>query len=123
MQILKNRLSKTLDEQQPLEQAAYKNGFSTIDYYMAFVDFEKAFDSIQYKAVFKAIEKQVVKITYINILKETYNDGTIQIKLKKVSRKILILKGSRQGDTLSTAIFISALEEIFKRVEFATGIA
>ena len=68
MKVLMDRLSSTLHEHQPSEQAMYKRGFSTKDHLrvviqvlektsenniplcMAFVDYENAFDSIQHRA-------------------------------------------------------------------------
>ena len=89
---------------------------------MAFVDYEKAFDSIQHKAIFKALKQHGVEDNYINILKETYDGGTAQVRTDTVSRKICIMKGVRQGDTLSPVMFTAALEEIFRRIEYETGI-
>ena len=71
---------------------------------------------------FIALQRHGVESRYINIFKETYNEGTAQIRLEKVSRKIFILKGVRQGDTLSPVVFTAALEELFKRVDFESGI-
>ena len=78
MKILKSRISKTIHENQLPEQAAYRKGYSTVDnlhsvihviektneyripMYMAFVDYEKAFNFIKHGPVFSALEKQVV---------------------------------------------------------------
>uniref|UniRef100_A0A3P9MPT2 ribonuclease H n=1 Tax=Oryzias latipes TaxID=8090 RepID=A0A3P9MPT2_ORYLA len=89
---------------------------------MAFVDYEKAFDSILHKAVIEALEQHSVEEKYINILKETYDGGTAQVRNESLSRKIKIMKGVRQGDTLSPVMFTAALEEIFRRMEAEAGI-
>ena len=60
---------------------------------MAFVDYEKAFNSIQHEAVFRALQWHGVQEKYINILKETYRGGTAQIRTETLSRKINIMKG------------------------------
>ena len=89
---------------------------------MAFVDYTKAFDSIQHTAVFEALRVHGVQEKYINIIKETYTEGTAQIRTEKLSGKIKIMKGVRQGDTLSPAMFTAAVEEIFKRMNIKAGI-
>ena len=48
---------------------------------MAFIDYEKAFDSVQIPAVLGAIQQQGVEEVYCNILEDIYKDGTATIKL------------------------------------------
>ena len=140
MKVLKNRLSSSLDEHQPAQNSAYRRGFSTIDHlhavtqvlekttehniplYMAFVDYENTFDSIQHRAVVEALRAQGVQEKCVHIIKETYANGTAQIRTEKLSGKIKIMKGVRQGDTLSPVMFTAALVEIFKRMNIEAGI-
>ena len=97
---------------------------------MAFVDYifflhffyAKAFDSIQHRAVFEALRVHGVQEKYINIIKETHAKGTAQKRKENLTCKLKIMKGVRQGDTLSPVMFTAAVEEIFKRMNIEAGI-
>eukprot|EP00794_Sanderia_malayensis_P002427 gene2427-2794_t len=89
---------------------------------MAFVDYEKAFDSILHKTVIGALKQHSVEEKYINILKETYDGGTAQARNESLSRKFKTMKGVRQGHTLSPVMFKAALEKKFRRMEIEVGI-
>ena len=58
----------------------------------------------------------------MNIIKESYADGTAQIRTEKLSGQIKIKKGVRPGDTLSPVMFTAAVEETFKRMNTEAGI-
>ena len=51
---------------------------------------------------------------YINIIKETYTEGTAQGRTEKLSGKIKIMNGVRQSDTLLPVLFTAAMEIFMK---------
>ena len=51
-----------------------------------------------------------------------YTEGTAQVRTEKLSGKIKIMKGVRQGHTLSSVVFTAAVEEILKRINIQAGI-
>ena len=130
--IITNRITNILDSNQPNEQPGFRRGFSTIDHIhtlnqeveksieyrlpvcMAFIDYEKAFDSIEILAVLKALKDQNVPANYMQLLQNIYNSASATIKLHEVSQPIFIKRGVRQGDTISPKLFIAALENIFR---------
>ena len=89
---------------------------------MAFVNYADAFDSIQHRAGFEALRVHGVQEKYINIIKETYTEGTTQMRTEKLSGTIKMMKGVRQGDTISPVMFTAAVEDIIKRMIIEAGI-
>ena len=88
--IITTRLEKKLDENQPREQAGFWSKYSTTDHIhamnqlkekcreyniplcVAFVDYEKAFDSVQTQAILTSLQEQGIEDVYIEILKDIY---------------------------------------------------
>ena len=132
------RLEKTLDENQPREQAGFKSGYSTTDHIhvvnqlkemcidyntplsIAFVDYEKAFDSVQTQSVLTSVQEHGREDVYIELLKELYTNSSMTGHLHKESNKINTRRGVRQGDTISPKLFTAAFESIFRRLVWET---
>ena len=71
--VLQKRMEQTLDANQPREQAGFRKGYSTTDHLqsinqviekcnefnlplcIAYIDYEKAFDSVEHAIIFKAL--------------------------------------------------------------------
>ena len=132
--VIQNRIKATLDENQPREQAGFRAGYSTMDHLQAinqlieksneyqldlclgFVDYQKAFDSIEHKDMFNALRKVGIHEGYISIFQDIYTNATAKIYIDKdVSKEVKIKRGVRQGDTISPKLFTAALEEVFKK--------
>ncbi|PZC85788.1 hypothetical protein B5X24_HaOG215150 [Helicoverpa armigera] len=134
--ILLGRLTKNLDNNQPKEQAGFRSNFSTIDhihtvkqiiekcneydrpYYLAFVDYNKAFDSLKHSYIWDSLKNQGVESKYIRIIKQIYINSTAKIQLESLGEQFEVQKGVRQGDPLSPKIFNAVLENIFRQMNW-----
>ncbi|GBP18862.1 Retrovirus-related Pol polyprotein from type-2 retrotransposable element R2DM; Endonuclease [Eumeta japonica] len=134
--ILLFRLSNTLEENQPKEQAGFRSNFSTIDhihvlrqvlqkyreynkvYYLGFVDFHKAFDSLEHLHIWESLERQGVHTKYIRLLKIIYEKSIARIKLERTGEEFSIERGVLQGDPISPKLFSAVLEMIFRRLSW-----
>ncbi|GBP46097.1 LINE-1 retrotransposable element ORF2 protein [Eumeta japonica] len=128
--IILNRITNTLDENQPKEQAGFRSKFSTIDhihtlrqilqkyseynktYHIGFVDFNKAFDTLEHDYIWDAMNRQGVQEKYIRIIKNVYTASTAKVKLEYESSEFPIKRDVRQGDPISPKIFSAVLEMI-----------
>ena len=130
------RIRRTLEEAQPVEQAGFRRGFSTMDHIstlvrvmeafrehhlplvLTFIDYQKAFDSVEADSVWMSLEEQGVEIDYIAVLRACY-DGcktTLQPFTRPV--EVFVGKGVRQGDPISPNLFSSCLEHIIRQCDW-----
>ncbi|KAI8424369.1 hypothetical protein MSG28_002896 [Choristoneura fumiferana] len=120
-----------------LQQAGFRKGYSTVDHIhalrqviqkteeynlplcLAFVDYEKAFDSIETWAVLQVLQRCQVDYRYIEVLKCLYENATMSVRLQDQSTKpIPLQRGVRQGDVISPKLFTAALEDAFKVLDW-----
>ncbi|GBP94067.1 LINE-1 reverse transcriptase homolog [Eumeta japonica] len=111
--IILKRIERTLDEQQPIEQAGFRKNYSVIDYihtvrqiiekyneyqftyYITFINHCKAFDSLLHKNLWETLVEQGVEYKYIRLIRNVYNHSTARIQLE---RKAYHLKWGKELD-------------------------
>ncbi|GBP89626.1 hypothetical protein EVAR_57265_1 [Eumeta japonica] len=100
--------TNTFDENQSKEQAGRRSEFSTMGhihvlrqilqkyreynkvYYLDFVDFNKAFDSVEHYYIWESLEHQGIHRNNIPILRNIYGKSTGQIKLERMDEEFSI---------------------------------
>jgi Reverse transcriptase (RNA-dependent DNA polymerase) len=88
------------------------------DLYLGFVDYAKAFDSIEHVYLWRALTDCNVPKKYIRILKFIYENSSGRIKTESLSRPFRMERGIKQGRVLSPKLFNAALENIFKSINW-----
>lgn len=134
--LIENRIKGIIVDQQPHEQAGFRRGYSTTDHlftlnllieksnefqrdlHLAFIDFRKAFDSLDHDFMLVALRNQGVPNTYIKLIQEMYTNLKGRILTEREGEYFEIKKGVKQGDPLSPALFCCALEEIFRKLKW-----
>ncbi|KAJ4448046.1 hypothetical protein ANN_10058 [Periplaneta americana] len=88
--------------------------------YIAFVDYKKAFDSLEHASVFQALVNQGVKTKYVRLLKTIYSQSTAKVKTEKVGQTFTLGRGVKQGDPISPKLFTCVLEGIFRKLQWSS---
>ncbi|MEG7522719.1 MAG: hypothetical protein M3H12_06415, partial [Chromatiales bacterium] len=55
---------------------------------IAFVDYEKAFDSVQTQTVLTSLQERGIEDVYVQLLKDIYTNSMMTVHLHKESNKI-----------------------------------
>eukprot|EP00973_Karenia_brevis_P065385 9084690-Karenia_brevis.AAC.1 len=130
--MLYTRLTPILDPQQSQDQAGFRKHFSTLDHlftltcleekghefnqkiWLAALDFKKAFDTVEHKSLWEALNAQGVSNGYVNLLAQLYAGQTGQVRTDTLSKAFNIQRGTKQGDPLSSLLFNSLLEHVMR---------
>jgi len=137
MKIIAKRNANKLDFYQPVEQAGFRPGFSTNDHIqvmrtliekcneykigivLIFIDFEKAFDSVEIWSILESLNECRVDSRYSNLIRNVYENATSCVKLHENTSKFKVGRGARQGDTISPKLFTTTLESVFKKLDWS----
>lgn len=133
--IIASRLKIKLDLYQPREQAGFRSGYGTNDHLqvlksliektieynkplvLIFVDYEKAFDTINQYQMLKSLSDSRIDHRYTLLIKYIYENATANVRLQEPTNKFKIDRGVRQGDTISPKLFTNLLEYMFKSID------
>ena len=131
--IINKRLSDFLEDNKLLveEQAGFRDGYSTLDHifslhciidsflsakkrlYCAFIDYRKAFDSVDRSSLWQKLTKLNIKGKVLTVVQNLYNSAKSQVRLNNsISDSFNCNVGVRQGENLSSLLFAIYLNDL-----------
>ena len=84
---------------------------------LGLVDFEKAFDTVEHEPLWAALAELEVQTEYIDLLKVLYSRQNATVMAGKESRSLALERGVKQGDPLSSLLFLAVMEVCFRRLK------
>ena len=90
----------------------------SLDFHLLFIDFKQAFDSINRKRVFEAMDNTVIPQKLIRLTRMNMFQTKARMKThNQLSAPFKFNKGVKQGDGLSTTLFILALHNETEEID------
>lgn len=91
-----------------------------------FIDFLKAFDSVKWDYIWKALNETKINKEYIEILKETYKNSRAKIRTDAGISEFFfyIRRGTKQGDKIAAILFCCVLAFVIRKTNssFKSGL-
>ena len=134
--VVLERLKDAVDKQLRPQQAGFRQDKSCTDHiatlriiieqsiewqsplYFTFVDFEKAFDSVDREIIWKLMNHYGIPPKFINIIKQLYEGSSCQIiHNSKLTNPFPVKTGVRQGCMLSPLIFLLVIDWVMKKAD------
>ena len=138
--ILLERLKSAIDKKLRKNQAGFRSGRSCSDQIITlriiieqclemrkpciinFVDYQKAFDSLDRNTLWKILAFYGVPKKIIDIIKSMYENQNVKVLFKgKLSNSFIVLTGVRQGCLLSPFLFLLAIDFILRYCNNGNG--
>ena len=91
--------------------------FNDKDIFVIYIDFAKAYDSVEYWALNKALKHQGFNNSWCKTVMSLFRDLRSTLKIPVGSDSFRVEKGVRQGDGFSPILFTSFLNPIIKEIE------
>ena len=88
--------------------------------YVALVYFRKAFDTVEWNAVWEALYAHGVHVTLIHTLRRLYEASRTLINVNRDEVEVSVQRGVRQGDTLSPRLFVAVLRHAMDSIDWET---
>jgi hypothetical protein len=133
--IVLNRIEKYTSEIILEHQAGFMKGRSTInqifilkeiiskywefnkEFFAIFIDFQKAYDSINREKLWIKMERFGIPKKLVNLARSSITEATCSVRVNgQVSESFRINSGVRQGDGLSPILFNIAIEEALQKI-------
>lgn len=137
--ILEKRLRVYVEQRLEEEQAAFRPERQTNDniyiirnlierkieeggeMFLVFIDLKAAFDTIDRREIWKALEEMEIPKMLLEAIRSTYETVRLKIQIAgQKSEEFKMNKGIKQGDSLSPLLFIIMMDRIVKQIKAQT---
>lgn len=90
--------------------------------FLCFVDLHKAFDRVRLEDIINMLYNRGIPTNLVRTIRDVYSGSSIQVRMSgKLSEKIPVNSGIRQGDSLSPLLFNIMMDEIIRKVKTGRG--